>query len=158
MAVTVRPAHDAGEIEAAKDLRVRVFCDEQGVDRDEELDELDTEAIHVVALDDGSVVATCRLRPLGRDCKLERMAVEADRRGTGVGRELLEKAEGEARRAGSSRMVVHAQRRAEGFYAQAGYASEGETFLEARIEHVRMTKPLDLRAGAVGAPEVRERR
>ena len=43
LTVTVRTARDAAEVEAARDLRVRVFCDEQGVDPGEELDGLDDE-------------------------------------------------------------------------------------------------------------------
>jgi predicted GNAT family N-acyltransferase len=39
-------------------------------------------------------------------------------------------------------MLLHAQRRAEPFYAAKGYEAEGETFMEAEIEHVRMTKAL----------------
>jgi predicted GNAT family N-acyltransferase len=39
-------------------------------------------------------------------------------------------------------MVLNAQRRAEPFYASHGYAAEGETFMEAGIEHVRMRKAL----------------
>jgi predicted GNAT family N-acyltransferase len=39
-------------------------------------------------------------------------------------------------------MVLNAQRRAEPFYAANGYLAEGETFVEAGIEHVRMTKAL----------------
>jgi predicted GNAT family N-acyltransferase len=39
-------------------------------------------------------------------------------------------------------MVLNAQRRAEPFYAANGYVAEGGTFLEAGIEHIRMTKAL----------------
>ena len=59
------------------DLRVRVFCGEQGVDPEEEMDDLDDESIPIVGLDQGGVIATCRLRDLGGgEWKLERMAVE----------------------------------------------------------------------------------
>ena len=44
---------------------------------------------------------------------------------------------------GATRMVLNAQTRALGFYAGAGYEPEGELFMEANIEHVHMTKPLD---------------
>jgi predicted GNAT family N-acyltransferase len=142
LTLTVRPARDPAEVRAAMDLRVRVFCDEQGVDRVVELDGLDDEATHVVALDEREVVATCRLRLIGRSCKLERMAVERRYRGAGAGRRLLEEAEDEARRQGARSMTLRAQRRAEGFYASAGYVAEGETFIEEGIEHVAMTKRL----------------
>jgi predicted GNAT family N-acyltransferase len=124
------------------DLRVRVFCDEQGVERRAELDGLDEEATQIVAVDDGEVIATCRLRFVDGECKLERMAVERRHRGGGVGRALLEAAEDAARRRGASSMLLHAQRRAEGFYAAAGYRAEGEPFDEEGIEHIRMRRPL----------------
>ena len=123
-------------------LRRRVFCDEQGVSRAEEFDGLDAEATQVVALDESGVVATCRLRFLDRDCKLERMAVERRLRGLGAGAALLEASEGIAREAGAERMVLNAQVAAKGFYAGGGYEPEGDPFVEASIEHVRMTKPL----------------
>ena len=85
------------------DLRVRVFCDEQGVSREEELDGLDDEALQILALDESGVIATCRLRDLGAEWKLERMAVEARVRGLGVGARLLAGAEDEARTAAPSR-------------------------------------------------------
>jgi predicted GNAT family N-acyltransferase len=125
------------------DLRVRVFVDEQGVDPADELDHLDAQATQIIALDQSGVIATCRVRHLDeRLCKLERMAVAQRFRKQGVGASLLVGAEKEARRQGASTMVLNAQRRAEPFYAANGYAAEGDTFLEAGIEHVRMTKAL----------------
>jgi predicted GNAT family N-acyltransferase len=146
LSLTVRPTEDRGEIEAAWALREQVFCGEQGVTPAEEFDGLEDEATQIVALAENGVVATCRLRRLGGDCRLERMAVRKRLRGTGVGRALLECAEAVAREDGSPRMVLNAQTRALGFYAANGYAPEGEAFIEAGIEHVRMTKDLS-RAG-----------
>ncbi len=142
LTVTVRQARDADETAAAMDLRERVFCGEQGVDRDEELDPHDETATQMVVLDDGVVVATCRLRRLDGDCKLERMAVERRLRGQGVGARLLAEAESVALADGARRMVLHAQTQARDFYAANGYEPEGELFMEAEIEHVRMTKAL----------------
>jgi predicted GNAT family N-acyltransferase len=144
LSVTVRPARDAAEVQAAMDLRVRVFIDEQGVDASEEMDELDEVSLQIVGLDDTGVIATCRLRDLGDgEWKLERMAVDRRLRRLGVGARLLDGAEREARDRGATEMVLHAQRRAEAFYAGRGYDAEGDTFLEAEIEHVRMRKALD---------------
>ena len=126
------------------DLRVRVFCGEQGVDPAEEMDDLDDESTQIVGLDDTGVIATCRLRDLGRgEWKLERMAVDRRVRRGGVGGRLLAGAEREARERGAAEMILHAQRRVEPFYAAHGYVPEGDTFLEAEIEHVRMRKALD---------------
>lgn len=125
------------------ELRRKVFLGEQGVSPEEEFDGLDGESTQVVGLDDSGVIATCRLRYLdGSTCKLERMAVERRLRKLGVGNRLLVGAEAEARQQGVAEMLLHAQRRAEPFYASNGYVAEGDTFLEAEIEHVRMRKAL----------------
>jgi predicted GNAT family N-acyltransferase len=143
LTVTVRKARNAAEVEAARDLRIRVFCDEQGVDPELEVDGLDEEATQVVALDESGVIATCRLRyPEAGACKLERMAVDARQRKLGVGARLMEWTEEEARANGAKTMVLNSQVVAQPFYASCGYEAEGETFLDADIEHIRMTKAL----------------
>jgi predicted GNAT family N-acyltransferase len=143
LTVTVRTARDAAEVEAARDLRIRVFCDEQGVDPALEVDGLDDQATQIVALDESGVIATCRLRyPEAGVCKLERMVVDARQRKLGVGGTMMDWAEEEARAAGAKTMVLNSQLRAQAFYASHGYEAEGETFLDADIEHIRMTKSL----------------
>src|SRR5262249_10956612 len=127
------------------------FCEEQGVTPEEELDGLDDEALHLLALDESGVIATCRLRFAGAkprpraeapECKLERMVVAQRLRGLGVGAKLLAAAEEEALARDAQAIVLNAQVRAQDFYASHGYRPEGEGFTEARIEHVRMRKPL----------------
>ena len=146
-AVEVRVARDESEVEAAKELRIRVFSGEQGIAPGVEIDGLDPAATHVVALRRGKVVGTCRLRYPGGRGKLERMAVDPELRRTGVGSLLVAAAEAEVRRQGAEEMYLHAQRRFEAFYASCGYVSESETFLEEGIPHVLMRKWL---AGASG--------
>ncbi len=141
-AVSYRVASREGEIQAAQHLRVRVFCGEQGIDPEAELDGRDDDATHVVAVRGGDVVATCRLLFSGGECRLGRMAVAPGWRGTGLGRDLLAAAEAEARRRSAHAVVLHAQTRVEGFYRRCGYRSEGEGFLEEGIEHVRMSNDL----------------
>ena len=148
LTVTIRETAGRAELDAAWKLREKVFCEEQGVAPPDELDEHEATATQIVAVDETGVVATCRLRWTGRDRKLERMAVESRLRSLGVGSRLLAWAEELARSEGAERMVLHAQTRARGFYAANGYRPEGELFMEADIEHVRMTKPLSVAAGA----------
>jgi predicted GNAT family N-acyltransferase len=141
-----RRARSPKELEEALEVRYRVFCDEQGVDRAAEADGLDAEAIHLVAMDRGKVVATCRLRFEGGEggvCKLERMAVDKEFRGTGMGMALAVKSDEEAAREGAAEIVAHAQVQARAFYERAGYVIRDETvFLEEGIEHVLMGKRL----------------
>jgi predicted GNAT family N-acyltransferase len=142
LTVTARHTEAPDEIDAAHDLRRRVFLGEQKVDAKDEFDEHEATAIHMVALDETGVVATCRLRWIGDDLKLERMAVERRLREQGVGTALVDASEALARERGAARMVLHAQTQAQGFYAANGYEPEGDLFMEAGIEHVSMTKQL----------------
>lgn len=140
--VAVRRARDAAERSAATELRIRVFCDEQGVSRQEEIDGRDQDAVHLVAVERGAVVGTCRLLFEGTTCKLGRLVVEREARGRRIGGRLIAFAENEARAAGAQRIVLNAQTRARGLYRAAGYAEHGDRFMEAGIEHVRMERPL----------------
>ena len=140
--VAVRRARDAAERSAAAELRIRVFCGEQGVSREEEIDGRDGGAVHLVALERGAVIGTCRLLFEGTTCKLGRLVVDRDARRRGIGGALLDLAEKEARAAGAQHIVLNAQTRARGVYRAAGYTEAGDTFMEAGIEHIRMERPL----------------
>lgn len=140
--VGLRRARDAAERSAAAELRIRVFCDEQGVSREDEVDGRDDDAVHLVAVERGAVIGTCRLLFDGTTCKLGRLVVEREARRRGIGGRLLAFAEEEARAAGAERIVLNAQTRARGRYRAAGYTERGGRFMEAGIEHVRMERRL----------------
>jgi predicted GNAT family N-acyltransferase len=140
--IQVRPTRDDAEIAAALAVREEVFCGEQGVSLAEERDGRDEEALHLVVVDDGVVVATCRLLVEGTTVKLGRMAVARTRRGLGLARALITEAEGRARALGAERMVLAAQLNAQALYDRAGYDAYGDVFLDAGIEHVMMSKAL----------------
>lgn len=138
----VRTASGPDEVAAALRLRERVFTVEQGVRTDADRDGRDDEATHIVAVEDGEVIGTCRLVFDGPVARLGRMAVEPGLRGQGVGAALLEEAERCARDAGSSRIDLHAQTPAIPLYARGGYVERGEQFVEEGIAHVSMGKSL----------------
>ena len=140
--VALRRARDAAERSAATELRIRVFCNEQGVSREDEIDGRDSDAVHLVALERDEVVGTCRLLFDGTTCKLGRLVVDRDARRRGIGGRLLALAEDEARAAGAERIVLNAQTRARSVYRAAGYTEAGDTFMSAGIEHIRMERPL----------------
>jgi predicted GNAT family N-acyltransferase len=140
----VRPARDAGEVAAAMALRRAVFCDEQGVSLADELDGRDAEALHLVVVQDGAVVATCRLLADGAKVKLARMAVARSTRGRGLAGALLAEAERRAPALGAQRIALDAQLGARAIYERGGYRACGDVFLDAGIEHIAMVK--DLRA------------
>jgi predicted GNAT family N-acyltransferase len=138
----VRPARDADEVRAALALRHEVFVVEQGVPLEEEYDRHDETALHLVAVDAGRVIATCRLVGDGDIAKLGRMAVAAPARGRGVASALLAEAEARARAGGARRIALAAQTAVVALYERAGYATYGERFSDAGIEHVMMEKRL----------------
>jgi len=138
----VRRARDARELEAALRLRHEVFCLEQGVPEHEELDGRDHEGVHLVAVEDGEVLATCRLVFVGRTVQFSRLAVRASARRRGIATALLQAADAETRAGGARRLVLHAQTYARELYERAGYVARGRPFREAGIEHIAMEKEL----------------
>jgi predicted GNAT family N-acyltransferase len=141
-AIEVRPARGDGEVRAALELRRDVFVEEQGVPLAEERDEHDSTALHLVAVQGGRVVGTCRLVAAGETVKLGRMAVARAARGRGIAARLLAEAEARALELGGRRMALGAQLSARRVYERAGYVARGERFLDAGIEHVMMEKRL----------------
>jgi predicted GNAT family N-acyltransferase len=138
----IRRARGGEELAAALKLRHDVFCIEQGVPEREELDGRDHEGVHLVAIDNGELLGTCRLLLVGKTAQFSRLAVRADARRCGIATALLEEADVETRRAGGRRLVLHAQTYALPLYERAGYRTRGSVFWEAGIEHVAMEKEL----------------
>jgi predicted GNAT family N-acyltransferase len=136
----VRPARDRAEVDAALALRHDVFVVEQRVPLAEELDGRDEEALHLVAVEDGAVVATCRLVVDGDTVKLGRMAVARAARRRGLASRLLAEADARAAAVGARRIALAAQTEALALYERAGYRGHGERFLDAGIEHLMMQK------------------
>lgn len=138
----VRPARDAAEIRAALALRHEVFVVEQHVPVEEEYDEHDETALHLVAVDDGEVVATARVVMDGETAKLGRVAVAKHARRRGIASRLIEATEAHARAHGVRHVALAAQTGALALYENAGYTAYGERFMDAGIEHVMMDKRL----------------
>lgn len=141
--LTIKLVETEPELEAAIAVRFRVFVDEQSILPDEELDEEDATATHVIARYDGQVVGTGRW--LWRDdgcAQIGRMAVDAQWRRKGIGSQILTFLEDSARAQGLRQCLLHAQEYVKSFYAAHGYLEHGESFLEVGIPHVEMRKEL----------------
>ena len=69
----VREARTELELAAALELRESVFCEEQGVSFEADQDGRDSEATHIVAVDHGVVIGTCRLLFRGHVARLGRL-------------------------------------------------------------------------------------
>ncbi|MFC7116278.1 GNAT family N-acetyltransferase [Natronoarchaeum sp. GCM10025703] len=140
----VRVVESMAEREDAYAVRRTVFVDEQGVDEELEYDEHEDHATHFVAYDGDEPVGAARLRePEDGLGKVERVAVLESRREQGVGEALMRAVEAEARAGGMTKLKLHSQTRAAGFYRSVGYERRGEEFEEAGIPHVKMYKTVE---------------
>lgn len=142
MSVEIRRVGSPAEMKAALAVRDRVFCIEQGVPKREEIDGRDGEAVHLVAVEDGVVLGTCRLLFVDRTVQFSRLAVDTAARRRGLATRLLLAADAEALDAGARRLVLHAQTYARDLYLTNGYEPRGKLFVEAGIEHIAMEKRL----------------
>ena len=121
----------------ARPVREEVFVAEQKVPLELEWDEWDERSDHAVARDaSGRAIGTGRLLPDGR---IGRMAVLREWRRRGVGAALMEALLQKAREQSLSRVTLHAQTHAAGFYRRFGFSERGGEFWEAGIPHVEMT-------------------
>lgn len=138
----IRRLRTEAEFEAALALRHEVFCVEQGVPANEERDGRDHSGLHLIAVQDGELVATCRLVFVGTTVQFSRLAVKRSERRRGIASALLRATDAESRARGANRIVLHAQTYARALYDQAGYVPRGREFVEAEIEHIAMEKQL----------------
>ena len=135
----VREAADTAERATCLAIRTAVFVHEQGVPLDEEIDEHEATATHLLAFVDGRPVGTLRWRVVPpATAKIERVAVLREARSLGLGRLLMDEALRRIAAAGIGAAVLNAQTAASSFYLRLGFQLDGQPFDEAGIEHVRM--------------------
>ena len=131
------------DIAACIALRRAVFIEEQGIAEADEIDDLDGEAVHLLAVQDGQPLGTARLLHKGATGKIGRVCVLPQARGTGLGAALI--------RAGIAHFAadpaydtvyLSAQEPALGFYEKLGFTAHGPAYDDAGIPHRDMTLPL----------------
>ena len=136
--------------DACRAVRERVFIVEQQVPREDEEDEFDAGARHVLARDgEGRPIATGRL---AGNAMIGRMAVLAEWRGKAVGSALLTTPIDTARALHYPAVELHAQSTAVPFYEKFGFATYGDEFEECAIRHFHMR----LELAPVAGPERRK--
>jgi len=130
------------ELELVHDIRREVFIREQGVPEELEMDDLDKNAIHVLASLDGEPTGCGRLLLHGEEARIGRVAVKKVMRRTGIGNGICKLLMTLAAERGVQKIHLDAQLSAVEFYTQLGFEKVGEAFMEAGIEHIRMEKAL----------------
>lgn len=131
------------DLDACFNLRRIVFIEEQKVPVDEEVDEYDSTAIHLLAQDISGPLGTARIVVDGEIAKIGRVCVLATARGQGLGNRLIRNAlEVATDLEGVSQAKLGAQVHAIGFYEALGFRVIGPTYLDAGIEHKDMVQSL----------------
>ena len=140
MEVKVVSWAERSDREALRNIRQRVFIQEQGVPSDQEWDDLDAKAIHFMAMDGKRPVGCARLL---EDGYFGRMAVLAEHRGQHWGSRLLRAVGDYYQRELRGRILkASVQAQAYNFYLTNGFTPEVEFFWDAGIPHLSMNKVL----------------
>jgi len=123
-------------------IRRQVFVQEQNVPEQQELDEHDATALHLLATLDGRPVGTARLLIDGTEGKIGRVAILPDCRGTGAGAAMMRAALDELRARGVTTARLGAQTHALRFYEKLGFTAYGPVYDDAGIPHRDMSLTL----------------
>ncbi len=156
---TIDAADWSNEADRAACMQVReaVFQLEQNVPREDEIDDFDPAARHVLARDlQGHPIGTGRLTT---QHVIGRMAVDKAWRSRGLGAAMLQRLIEQARALSYPSVELHAQTQAIGFYEKHGFAKYGDEFVECGIRHFHMRMQLaptatPERAAPAARPEV----
>jgi len=139
-----------GDLTHALWVRRRVFVEEQGFSAEQDVDEWDVVARHVVLYEGARPIGTARMLPLPENgARLGRVAVLASHRAQGCGDLLMKLMMRVCLDAGRAYFVVHAQKDKAAFYARYGFAFHGEEYLEEGCPHI----PMRVEAAAVVWPK-----
>ncbi|MCM3037255.1 GNAT family N-acetyltransferase [Bacillus pumilus] len=122
--------------------RVNVFVVEQTCPYPE-IDHRDQEALHLMAKEDGTIVAYCRIFQSGRmyeEASIGRVLVTQAGRKKGYGKMLLSKALEKLSELGETRVKIQAQAYLKSFYESFGFKAVSDCYDEDGIPHLDMVK------------------
>ncbi len=128
----------ASEDELATCLAIRrvVFIEGQNVPEHEEVDGKDPDCLHYILTQDGKAIATARVLPLDTRAKIQRVAVLAEARSSGVGTKIMRFILDDLRQNHAfTSAVLGSQTHAIGFYETLGFEAFGPEYDDAGIPH-----------------------
>ena len=122
-----------------KNIREKVFIQEQKVTPQLEWDGIDEKAIHFLVFNDKAAIGCARAIVIKDHMQLGRMAVLKEYRGQGIGSALIEKVMTTAKLNQLSAIYISAQCHAIDFYKKFGFEVTSDIYLDAEIPHRDMT-------------------
>jgi predicted GNAT family N-acyltransferase len=136
MSIEIKQVINSTDLERVFAIRRQVFCLEQNVPEDIEMDEFDEDATHILAYINDNPVGTARWRFTEDGAKMERFAVLNEYRGKGVGEALVNYTLGKLK--DYDCIYLNAQESVIKFYEKFGFDVVGDRFYEADIPHKMM--------------------
>ncbi|MEH6947800.1 GNAT family N-acetyltransferase [Bacillus sp. JJ634] len=133
------------DLRKAFHIRKEVFVKEQDVPLEDEFDEFDKlngQCEHILVYYEEQPVGTGRVRWVDEFGKLERVCILKHYRKFGLGKVIITALEEIAQERGTTRVKLHGQTQAQGFYKKLGYQTSSSVFIEDGIPHLLMTKEL----------------
>ena len=144
MNVTIKQPESTEEFTRYYKLRWRVLRAPWGEPEGSEVDEIEDQCFHVMAMENGTAVGVGRLQYNStREAQIRYMAVAKEREGNGIGRMIVDALEKEAADKNVNTIMLDAREPAVGFYQKLGYRVEEKSYvLFDEIQHYRMRKRL----------------
>jgi predicted GNAT family N-acyltransferase len=136
MSIEIKQIVNPIDLDKAFAIRRQVFCIEQNVSEEIEMDEFDDVATHILAYIGDRAIGTARWRFTEDGAKMERFAVLKEARGKGVGEELVKYTLDKLR--DNDFIYLNAQESVIKFYEKFGFEVVGNLFYEADIPHKKM--------------------
>lgn len=128
------------------ELRYKILLEPLGLKFLDKYRENEMSYLHVGCIEslDDKLVGGLMLIPVNNeDIRLMQVAVDTKYQREGIGREMVKYAEKRAKKAGFSRIIMHAMLSVVHFYEKLGYQQEGDIFEESGITFARMVKNLN---------------
>ncbi len=134
----IKVAETNKDVKACMEIRHEVFVIGQDVPDDREIDGLDNESKHVLAMKDGKPIGCGRIRYIDGHAKLERIAVLDECRKHGIGKKIVLFMIEYCKEKKVDEIIIHSQCYVQGFYEKLGFKPRGNIFMDADIEHIEM--------------------
>jgi len=124
-------------------IRREVFIEEQSCPEDEEYDEFDRQAMHLMIYVDEQPAACGRVWHDGKSYRIGRLAVRPMYRGQKLGDLAVRLMLFKATNMGAEQIDISAQTYIMPLYKKFGFVQHGKEYMEAGIPHKRMTVKTD---------------
>ncbi len=136
--IKITEVKPGGDYSVSAAIRTTVFVEEQEIPIEDEMDEHDSSAWHIVLSVDGIPAGTGRIYIENDIAKLGRVAVLESERGKGYAIQICKELIEVAKKEKAKLVTLNSQSYVASLYDKLGFIRCGEEFLEEGIPHIRM--------------------